>query len=89
MEDALTLFGRPLLALVRLAWWLFWDVCFHTIPWWIGWPICRVVTFGRFPHAGWSEYEEAGFSEAIIVCGVGLAVLAGALWALSSSLQIA
>ena len=54
MEELLV---RPLLAVVRFALWLAWDMCLHTIPWWIGWPICRAVAFGRFPHAGWNEYE--------------------------------
>lgn len=84
MEEMLGLLGRPLLGFARFVLWLAWDMCLHTIPWWIGWPICRAVAFGRFPHAGWNEYEASGFGEALIVCGVGLALLAGAVAGLYS-----
>ncbi len=89
MEDLLGMLGRPLLMLARFVLWLAWDLCLHRIPWWIGWPICRAVAFGRFPHSGWNQYEASGFGEALIVCGVGLAMLAGACAWLYSRFPVA
>jgi hypothetical protein len=81
--ELLDFLARPLLGLGRFLLWLAWDFLVYTILWGLGWPIWRLVTLGRFPHAGIREYEEAGTLEALMVCAVGLAVLAGAIWLLS------
>lgn len=84
--DFLDLLARPLLALGRLLLWLAWDFFVYTILWAIGWPIWRLLTFGRFPHVGVREYDDAGAIEALMVCAVGLAVLLAAIWLLAKHL---
>lgn len=78
------LLAKPLLWVLRGLWWLAWDFLVLTVAWSIGWPVCRGVSFGRFPHAGFHGFDDAGLLESIVVCVVGFAVLAGALWLLSS-----
>ncbi len=78
--DLVELLVRPLFLLARFLLWLAWDLFFHTIAWVIGWPIWRLLTLGRFPHVGIGEYDESGTGEAILVCGVGLAVLGAVVW---------
>lgn len=78
--------ARPLLWLARGLLWLAWDFFVFGIAWSIGWPIWRALTFGRFPHVDYREYDDAGFFEILLVSGVGLGVLAGAVWGLSQFL---
>jgi hypothetical protein len=82
--ELMELLARPLLAILRFVWWLSWDFVVLTISWSIGWPIWRLLTLGRFPHAGFREYEESGTGEAFLVCGTGFALLGAAIWLLSS-----
>ncbi len=87
--ELLDFLARPVLALGRFLLWLAWEFLVYTIFWMMGWPVWRMLTLGRFPHAGIREYEEAGALEALMVCAVGLAVLLAALWLLSRFLGVA
>lgn len=78
--DVLEIVGRPLYLVARFLLWLTWDFLCMTVAWTIGWPIVRLLCFGRFPHVGIGEYDEAGTGEAIIVCGVGIGVLVAIVW---------
>jgi hypothetical protein len=61
--------------LARFLWWLAWEFLFLTITWSVGWPIVRLLSFGRFPRAGFRGYEESGTGEAFVVCGTGFGVI--------------
>ena len=78
------LLARALLWVLRALWWLAWDFMVLTVAWSTGWPIWRLLTIGRFPHAGFREYEESGTGEAFLVCGTGFALLGGAIWLVST-----
>jgi hypothetical protein len=86
LMELLEWLARPLLWLARGLLWLAWDFFVFGIAWSIGWPIWRALTFGRFPHVDYREYDDAGFFEIVLVSGVGLGVLAGAVWGLSQFL---
>lgn len=75
--------ARPLFLVARFLLWLAWDLLFLTIAWAIGWPIWRVFSLGRFPHVGIGEYEESGTGEALLVCGLGFAILLAVVYFLS------
>ena len=52
MIDPTDWFDTPksiLLAVLRVLWWLAWDVCVQTVGWSIGWCVLRVLTLGRYP----------------------------------------
>jgi len=83
MHESIEVLARPLLWLARGLLWLAWDFLVYTVAWSIGWPIWRVLTFGRFPHADWRDYDASGFWEAAMVCGAGLLALVAAIWLLS------
>ncbi|HEX7802654.1 MAG TPA: hypothetical protein VF471_07860 [Pseudoxanthomonas sp.] len=87
--ELLDFLARPLLAFGRFLLWLAWDFFVYTILWTIGWPVWRFVTFGRFPHVGIREYEDAGAIEALMVCAVGLVLLLAGIWLLSKYLGVA
>lgn len=76
-SDALT---RPFVLALRLLWWLAWDFLIVTVTWSIGWPVWRLVTFGRYPESEFNEGEVAGTVETVLVCGLGLAILAVVGW---------
>lgn len=84
--ELMDIVARPLLMVARGLLWLAWDLLVLTIAWSIGWPIWRMLTLGRFPHVGISDYESSGTGEAILVCSTGFAVLVGLVWWLSRSL---
>ena len=53
MIDPTDWFDTPksiLLAVLRVLWWLAWDVCVQTVGWSIGWCVLRVLTLGRYPE---------------------------------------
>ncbi len=77
---------RGLLLVLRVLLWLAWDFVVWTIAWSFGWPIWRLLTWGRFPHAGFRDHEASGWIEAVLVCGTGLVVLAMSAWWLATHL---
>lgn len=78
--DILEVVARPFLYILRGALWLVWEVFVLTVAWWAGWPAWRLVTLGRFPHAGFNGYEEAGTGEAFLVCTAGIVVIGAVTW---------
>jgi hypothetical protein len=82
--DFLELAARSLFLIARCLLWLAWDFLFLTIAWSVGWPMVRLLSFGRFPHSGFREYDESGTGEAFLVCGAGIGVLVVTIWLLGS-----
>jgi hypothetical protein len=77
LTEILEQIARPLLAIARFLFWLAWEWFFHTISWSVGWPICKLLSFGRFPEAGFRDIDEASDWAAFVVCFLGLVTLAG------------
>ncbi|MGM9491938.1 hypothetical protein [Ideonella sp. YS5] len=78
--------GFPLavvLRILRVLWWLAWDLCFETVGWAIGWPICRLASLGRFPRERYLEPGSAEGSTAFFVELIGLLALAALIAYLS------
>lgn len=82
IDDMAVAVARPLLLVVRFAWWLVWEWLVWEVLWWIGWPVCRVLSFGRLPQDGWREADRELDLDSTVVLLVGLLVLLGALWGL-------
>ena len=78
--DILDVIARPLLYVLRGALWLVWEAFVLTVAWWVGWPVWRLLTLGRFPHAGFNGDDEAGTRELVLVCTVGLALIGSVTW---------
>lgn len=76
--------ARVALVVARALWWLSWEFFVETIGWSIGWPIWRLLTFGRFPDAGFRDQGEAPLWTALLVELTGLAALALVIWRLAS-----
>lgn len=83
----LELSSRSIYAVGRFLLWLVWDMLICMVAWWIGWPICRVLCFGKFPDAGFWDYEASEWHEAFFVCLVGLAALSGTVGYLAQRLS--
>jgi hypothetical protein len=80
---------RPALWVLRVLWWLAWDLLLRTIGWSIGWAIWRAVTFGRYPDADISELDDMAFWPGLMIELTGLIALAVGLFWLSHSLSMA
>ena len=65
---------------LRVLWWLAWEVCIQTVGWSVGWCVLRIVTLGRFPQERFGGVDEAETGTAILVEIVGLLVLAVGIW---------
>lgn len=72
-----------LLGFLRVLWWFAWDFWVETVGWTIGWCVMRILTLGHFPGEPLGDQDHASFATAFFVEGVGLAVLAIAIWGLS------
>lgn len=89
MIDPTDWFDTPksiLLAVLRVLWWLAWDVCVQTVGWSIGRCVLRVLTLGRYPEERLGGVDEASSGTAIVVELVGLVVLAAGIWGLAGAL---
>ena len=65
---------------LRVLWWLAWEVCIQTVGWSVGWCVLRIVTLGRYPQERFGGVDDAETGTAILVEIVGLLVLALAIW---------
>jgi hypothetical protein len=65
---------------LRVLWWLAWEVCIQTVGWSVGWCVLRIVTLGRFPQERFGGVDDAEKGTAILVEIVGLVVLALGIW---------
>ncbi|UXI70175.1 hypothetical protein [Tahibacter amnicola] len=74
--------ARGLLLIVRIVWWLAWEICLVTVGWFVGWPICRALTLGRLPGAHITECDDVACWLQVAVALVGLGTLAGLLFLL-------
>ena len=74
------------LGVLRVLWWLAWDLCVQTVGWSIGWCVLRVLTLGRYPEERLGGVDEAVPHTAFVVEVVGLAVLAAGIWGLAGAL---
>lgn len=71
------------LGVLRVLWWLAWEVCIETVAWSVGWCVLRVLTWGRYPAERLGGVDEASTGTAIVVGVTGLLALALAIWGLS------
>lgn len=75
--------ARPLahavLTVLRIVWWLTWELWLDAVTWYIGWPVCRALSFGRVPSVGIGERDEAGGFMEFVVHVVGAVVLVGTI----------
>jgi hypothetical protein len=63
--------------LLRLVWWVIYEILFYTLCYWVGWPVCKVFTLGKYPASGSRTYL-GGKNDAGWFCSfVGLAVIVG------------
>lgn len=75
---------KGLLAVLRLLWFLSWELWVDWILWSIGWAVLKLVTFGRYPSYAAFEYEKnVPFWTHFFVCAVGSATLASAIYTVS------
>lgn len=70
------------LGVLRLLWWLAWDVCIESVAWSVGWCVLRVVTLGRYPQERLGGVDGADTGTAVLVEIAGLVSLALAIWGL-------
>lgn len=68
------------LGVLRVLWWLAWDVCIETVAWSVGWCALRLVTLGRYPQERFGGVDDARTGTAALVEIVGLVVLALGIW---------
>lgn len=68
------------LGVLRVLWWLAWDVCIETVAWSVGWCVLRLVTLGRYPQERFGGVDDARTGTAALVEIVGLVVLALGIW---------
>lgn len=71
------------LGVLRVLWWLAWDVCIETVAWSVGWCVLRLVTLGRYPQERFGGVDDARTGTAALVEIVGLVVLALGIWLLA------
>lgn len=74
-----------LVGVLRLLWWLAWELMVETIGWTIGWFFWRMVSLGRFPAEGLGEQEAAPWTTHLALQVTGLALLGLAIGALTGS----
>ena len=79
---------RLILWLLRVLWWLAWEVGVEGIGWSIGWVVCRMLTLGHYPRVGIGQQDALPWPEALLVEITGLAVLGGAVWVLETRFGI-
>lgn len=73
------------LGVLRVLWWLAWDVCIETVAWSVGWCTLRIVTLGRYPRERFGGVDDAGTGTALLVGIIGLVVLALGIWWLAGA----
>lgn len=78
---------RPIAWVLRALLWLAWEFLFETLGWWIGWTVCRCLSLGLFPRAGIRDEEQVPWGWRLVVELLGIAALAGLLWAAAGTLD--
>lgn len=85
-DDAFKIILRALYVVLRVLYFVGWELCYGIVGWGTGWVILRVVTFGFYPKVGLTQKHDIPLRTEIIVCLTGLFSVAIALHFLSQML---
>jgi|TARA_Y100000296_G_scaffold7231_1_gene8659 hypothetical protein len=79
---------RIILIILRVIYFIGWELFVEYVGWAVGWCICRVITIGHYPKYKINSYEDAPLSTVLVVNGIGIFFVAGSIAILAEYLRL-
>ena len=79
-DDVLCARSQVVLGVLRVAWWLVWDVVVRGLGWVVGWPLWRALSLGRFPRCSIFDHGAIGAIATLVVHLTGVIVVSVLAW---------
>lgn len=79
---------RIILIILRVIYFISWELFVEYVGWVVGWCICRVMTIGHYPKYKINSNEDEPLLTVLVVNGIGIFVIAGSIALLATYLRV-